>query len=173
VNLETYQRSLHRLVIYGEPGVDDPPYVQALAGSSSLAVVRETVCFWRAHSLERTCILTATWLKGLGRFETEIERFVATEIFSPYADEAKLQFLRFLVTDNDPLVSALAKFEIALEEIRSDSCETMILEWPCDPKPILSAILHDSDIPEPVTSRRYRVTISNAIPDGFVCEPME
>ena len=173
MNLETYQRSLHRLVTHGKPEIDDPQYVQALAGSSSLAVVREIVCFWRAYSLERSCILTTTWLKGQGRFESEVERFLTTETFSPYADESRVQFLRYLVTDNDPLVAALAEFEIALDEVRFDSCEMRILEWPCDPKPILSAILNDNDIIDPVISKRYRVTISSALPDGFVCESMD
>jgi hypothetical protein len=173
MNLETYQRSLHHLFIHCKPESDDPQYVQAIARSSNLAVVRDIVCFWRAYSIERSCILTATWLKGLGRFETEIERFITTEIFSPNGDNSKLQFLHYMETDDDPLVSALAKFEIALDEIRFDSCQMRILEWPCEPKPILSAILNGSDILESEISKRYRVTISSALPDGFVCEPMK
>ena len=173
MDLETYQLSLYRLVVYGKPASDDPPYVQALAGSSRLAVVREVVHFWRAHGLERFCILTVIWLKYLRRFEADIERFVATEKFSPFIEEAGQQFLQYLANDDDPIVQSLAKFEIALHETRIDPSEKRIVEWPCDPRPILAVILKENNFIDPKNTSRYRVTISRALPGGFVCEPIE
>jgi hypothetical protein len=173
MDLETYQRSLHQLIVRGEPLENDPTYVQALAGSSRLAVVREIVCFWRAHGLERYCILTATWLKRMGRFESDIEKFVAEEQYSPFIEETGQQFLSYLSCDDDLVVAALAKFEIALHETRIDFCEERIIDWPCDPEPILSCILQENDILEPLIYSHYRVTVSRALPGGFICELIE
>lgn len=173
MDLETYQRSLHRLIVQGEPTTDDPAYLQALAGTSRLFVVREIIHFWRAHGLERYCILTATWLKRLGRFESDIERFVSEENYSPFIEETGQLFLRYLAHDDDPAVAALAKFEIALHETRVDLREERIIDCFCDIESILSSILQENDRPGPMIPGHYRVTVNRALPGGFMCELIE
>ncbi|HYN79801.1 MAG TPA: hypothetical protein VES73_18625, partial [Lamprocystis sp. (in: g-proteobacteria)] len=125
-----------------------------------------------AHGLERFCILSATWLKRLGRFEAEVQRFVATADFSPFIEEAGTQFLRYLADDGTPLVAALARFELALHETRVDLDAQRVIEWPCDPRPVLAVILGGDDVLDEVVPGRYRVTVSRALPDGYVCEPI-
>jgi hypothetical protein len=175
MDLQTYQRSLRRLVIGGQPTPCDPSYVQALAGSPRLAVVRQVIDFWRAHGLERFCVLSATWLKRQGRFDADIDRFVARGEFSADIAEAGQQFLRHLARDADPLVGALARFELALHETRLDPAESRTLDWPCDPRPVLAAILGQPTDPNDPTadgSGPQRVTVSRSLPGGYACTPL-
>ena len=172
MDLQTYQRSLRRLVIGGQPTPCDPSYARALAGSPRLAVVRQVIDFWRAHGLERFCVLSATWLKRQGRFDADIGRFVARGEFSADIAEAGQQFLRHLAGDADPLVGALARFELALHETRLDPTETRTLDWPCDPRPVLAAILGQSGDMTADGSGPQRVTVSRSLPGGYACTPL-
>lgn len=173
MDLETYQRSLYRLIVCDELLSDAPVYTQGLAGSSRLALVKEVVYFWRSYGLERFCIITAGWLKRLGRFETDVQHFVALEEFSPFIEEAGLQFLQYIKRDSDPVVAALASLEIALHETRVDLNEERIVDWPCDPKPILSTILNNNENDLLLVPGHYRVRVSRALPGGFVSELIE
>lgn len=173
MDLETYQRSLYRLVVYGKPLPDDPSYTQELVGSSRLEVVQDVIYFWRAYGLENFCFLTATWLKRLGRFEADIKNFVTTGGFSPFVEESGIQFLHYMANDRDPIVAALANLELALHETRLDLSEERIVEWPCEPEPILSAILDKSESIKPLDHRRYRVRVSRSFPGSLISELIE
>lgn len=172
MDLQSYQRSLRRLVIGGQPAPDDPPYAQELAGSQRLEVVREVIGFWRSHALERYCVLSAAWLKRCCRFDGEIRRFIAAGEFSPDVALAGQQFLRQLAGDADAVVQALARFEIALHETRHDRAESRTVDWPCDPGPVLGCILGGSAPMPDSTSQPHRVTVSRALPGGYACEPL-
>lgn len=171
MDLQTYQRSLRRLVTGAAPAEDDPPYARALAGSTGLAVVREVIEFWRAHGLERFCVLSASWLKRRGQFDAAIRRFVAAGEFSPDIAEAGRQFLQSLCHDDDALVRALARFELALHETRLDPDQSRTMDWPCDPGPVLAEILEGevAAAGEPVP---HRVTVSRSLPGCYACEPL-
>lgn len=172
MDLQSYQRSLRRLVTGGPPAADDPPYVRELAGSPRLDIVREVIGFWRSHALERYCVLSAAWLKRQGRFEAEIRRFIAAGDFSPDVALAGQQFLRQLTRDADAVVQALARFEIALHETRYDPAESRCVDWPCDPRPVLDCLLGGS-APEPGGDKvPHRVTVCRALPGGYCCEPL-
>lgn len=170
MDLQNYQRSLRRLLTGATPTADDPPYARALVGSNGLAVVREVIEFWRAHGLERFCVLSAGWLKRRGRFDAAVRRFVAAD-FSPDIAEAGHQFLQQLARDDDALVRALARFELALHETRLDPGQSRSMDWPCDPRPVLAEILDGQAAPthEPVP---HRVTVNRSLPGGYVCEPI-
>lgn len=172
MDLQTYQRSLRRLVIGAAAEPDDPAYAQSLTGSTGLAVVREVIGFWRAHALERYCVLSTAWLKRQGGFDATIQRFIAGGEFSPDVAEAGQQFLRHLSGDPDPVVQALARFEIALHETRYDPGECRRVDWPCDPGPVLAAILDNGRIETTGEPIPHRVTISRALPGGYACEPL-
>lgn len=170
MDLQSYQRSLRRLVTGAAAAADDPPYAKSLAGSNGLAVVREVIEFWRAHGLERFCVLSAGWLKRRGQFDAAVRRFVAAG-FSPDIAEAGRQFLQHLSTDDDALVRALARFELALHETRLDPDQSRSLDWPCDPRPILAEIIDGCTAAacEPIP---HRVTVSRSLPGGYACEPI-
>lgn len=172
MDLQTYQRSLRRLVIGGRPLPSDPPYAQSLTGSTGLAVVREVIGFWRAHALERYCVLSSAWLKRQGGFDAAIQRFIAGGEFSPEVAEAGQQFLRHLSNDPDPVIQALARFEIALHETRHDNAESRTVNWPCDPGPVLAAILGSGSIEMTGEPIPHRVTVSRALSGGYACEPL-
>jgi hypothetical protein len=171
MDLQTYQRSLRRLVTSATLADDDPPYARSLVGSNGLAVLREVIEFWRAHGIEQFCVLSAGWLKRHGGFDAAVRRFVAAGEFSPDIAEAGRQFLQHLSDDDDALVRALARFELALHETRLDPSQFRTMDWPCDPGPVLAEILDGQAAPQPEPVP-HRVTVSRSLPGGYECEPL-
>lgn len=159
------------MVIQGKARPEDATYLRELVGTSRLAVVREIVHFWRALGLESFCVLTSELLKRTGRFDAVLDRFVTSEKFSPFIEEAGMQFLRFVASDDDELVSVLATTEMALHATRTDLDKELTVGWPCDPEPILAALLDRRQVWPPATdARRHRMRICRAFPAGYVCE---
>lgn len=170
MDLKTYQQGLARLIMGGEPNADDPAYLQRLVGTAGLNTLREVVAFRCGYDLERFCFYTVNWLRRLGRFEDDIAHLVRLGSFSTYLEEAGLQFLQMLADDRDPVVAAMARFEIALHEIRVDSRKVRIVDWPCDPRPLIASLVDCSKGPPLSPAGRYRMTVSWGLPGGFHCE---
>lgn len=176
MNLEAYQCGLAALVLGADGEGDDAelPYLRDLAGTARLALVREVVCFWRAHQLAGFCVLSAALLKRWGRFEDAIARFIATVEFSPLLEEAGLQFLQFLTSDADPIVAALAQSEMALHATHTHPELELVVVWPCHPAPVLAAILNPDSAPLPeFPSVSCRMRIARFLPAGYVVEGVE
>ena len=96
---------------------------------------------------------------------------MSAEKLSPFIEEAGLQFLRFIATENDLTVAAFAQTEIAFHETRTSIHEEKVVDWPCNPEPILSAIINQNDIStEMFTISHYRLRVCRALPAGYVCE---
>lgn len=95
MNLMTLQRTLQQLVrgSYETPPADEP-YIQTVAASAHLTMVREVVRWWRAYGVGRFCVLTATLLKRRGAFDDTFSDFVRTEPITPYAEELGETFSR-------------------------------------------------------------------------------
>jgi hypothetical protein len=169
--LESYQRGLFQLITRGALEEETSPYLQQLVGTSRLAVVRETVHFWRAFGLERFSLLVVRYLQAIGRLDEVVEQFVNDGEFSPFLEEAGLQFLRVLTKDPDVIVAALAKTELALHHTRADPTTAVDVAWPCDPDPLLAAILREELATFPLPEAHpHRMTVSRRLPGGYVCE---
>lgn len=172
MNLETYQRGLFQLVTRNELTVENEPYLQKLVGSIHLRVVRESICFWRAYGLERFSVLVSPYLRSQGHFDSVVKRFVASGAFSTSLEESGRCFLDWLSTDADPIVASLAKTELALHRTQSDRTTTIVVEWPCDPEPLLLALLAREDLascPLPLP-HRHRLVVSRSLPRGYLSE---
>ena len=175
MNLESYQRGLFQLITQGDLDPESPSYLRQLVGTSRLSVVHEAVCFWRAYAIENLSILVSDYLHSTGRFDAVVRQFVSSEEFSPFLEEAGMQFLRMLSNDTDAIVAALAKTEMALHLTRTNTTAEVYVDWPCDPEPLLAAILARQEmvsVPIP-RLQNYRMRMSRSLPLGYSCEPAE
>jgi hypothetical protein len=176
MKLEAYQSGMAALIQGGVAEAGDWPYLRDLACDGRLALVRDIVCFWRARQVAAFCVFSVALLKRIGRFDQAIERFVAEVAFSPQLEEAGAQFLRFLASDSDPIVAAMARSETALHATRTNLDLELVVEWPCHPIAIFEAILDTGAAVGPLaggSSRPCRMRISRSLPAGFLVEEPE
>lgn len=159
--LHEHQRAMRDL-LRGD-GVADDPYVAAAAVSPGLAVMRDIVDGWRRLRLERQCRLTSSLLKQTQRYDDVLHELERGDV-SPYIEAAAETFLDLAAATGDPLVVSVAEFERAM--LRGGAEETDV-DWPCDPYPILGALLGGAEIPD-VPSAPHRTTVSSAMPGRFL-----
>jgi hypothetical protein len=135
--------------------------------------------FWtgaRAGALESLCPWTVCLLKRLGRFELAVrtadqrgpagsaesaaERFLYQE-----------QFLYQMSAAPGPLVSAMARMELAVMRVRQGGADEYLVEWDRNPELVFQALRGGRELPQPESAAGYRMYISRDIPGLVRCEP--
>jgi hypothetical protein len=161
--LHKHQRAMRDL-LRGQGDVSDP-YIAAASASTGLEVTRDTIRGWRRYRLDRHCRLTAAMLRGRGLYDYVLATLdYATP--SPYIEDLAVAFFDAVFRCGDPLVTAVAAFERAL--LLEDDAESVI-EWPCDPYPLLIVLLQGQSIADPPAAP-HRTIVSRATPGRFRVE---
>ncbi len=147
MDLRSYQQKLASL-IRGNSTIDttDDSNLRSIAGSVNLEVTREVILEWRRLSIEHYCHLTSSALKQLGLFQSEIQTFIASHDFSPYAEELGNDFLMALETHNQELIASLARFERAVIDIQQGTREHVTMKWRYNPYAVLDAVIKGSGL---------------------------
>jgi hypothetical protein len=167
MSLVETQRALAQL-IRGEAPLGSDPYVQRVAASQSLAVTRKVVLWWRAFGVGRACPLTSVLLRRAGGFEAFIATFVRSVPISPYVEVLGQRFLHFAADCPEPLVAAVARFELAMTAAkRGDDAEDRVA-WPCDPNAVLLWLAGPpDDLPLVAASGVYATQVGRSQPRLF------
>lgn len=127
----------------------DHPYLYQVAASPRLLLVREIAEWWRKTTLTATTPLTVALLECRGTLQEEVSRFTGAPGLDPNPRTAARAFLSRQVHHVDPLIAAVAQFEAALQAVRLDgSPDPFCIDWPCDPLPVLDALLHGREVVE-------------------------
>lgn len=157
-NLEQQQHSLLALIKKRPlpPGERDE-YLERVAASDELGLLREIALWWRTLGIERNCPFTTNLLKKLARFEPAVDAFYCRHATSPYMEEMAIQFLETLTPDADPLVRSLASFELALLRVAEGDTREFVIEWDRDPAAVLAALRSTDPLPE--ANGRHRITV--------------
>lgn len=162
--LPELQRAMRDL-IRGEVTSDDP-YIAAAADSTGLVVTRDTIRGWLRFRLDRNCRLTAALLRRRGTYG---DALAAINCSSPFIEELANALLDVASARGDAVVRSVAAFERAL---LGESDEETTVEWPCDPYPILGAILQGDEIPE-LPFVPHQTIVSRQIEGLFRVVPVE
>lgn len=161
MNLVKHQQELARLVKCGAAGFhSDDPYVQAMAASSQLDMLREVTLWWREYDIERTCVLTASLLNRRGLLQDMVKYYVAQPGYSPFISEMAASFLGLMAEYPDNLISAMAKFELAVIAAKRGEPGERSIDWPCDPRSVLNGVISEHCENPPL----YRTIVSRDIP---------
>jgi hypothetical protein len=170
MNLAQHQQDLSRLVKCGAAGFhSDDPYVQAMATSTQLDMLREVTLWWREYDIERTCVLTASLLTRRGLLKDMVKHYVAQPGYSPFISEMTASFLGLMAQHPDHVISAMAKFELAVIGAKRGEPGEESIDWPCDPRSVLNGIISETRDTRPL----YRTIVSRDVA-GFVrLEPLD
>jgi hypothetical protein len=166
--LELQQRGLLDL-IKGRGVSREDPYLQKVAGSRQLAMMREIALWWRAFQLSGQCRFTSRLLKRLGCFDATVAAYFNNNATSPFMEELGRDFLVSLCEYPDPLVQAVAQFEYGFLEARAGSQQMFEVFWDRNPDQVFCALEDGSELPCPEPRFLYRMQIARALPHMFAC----
>jgi hypothetical protein len=150
--------------------------------------------FWNvsgagACALEGLCPWTVCLLKRLRRFEMAVrtvdwrglaastpsasEQFLYRENAEQFLhrESAAEQFLYRMSAGPGPLISAMARMELAVMRVRQGSAEEYLIEWDHNPELVFQALRAGRELPQPESAGSYRMYISRDIPGLVRCEP--
>jgi len=167
-SLERRQRGLLDLVKNRGNATGDP-YLQRVANSRQLAMVRKIALWWRAVSLEAQCRLTAGLLKKLGCLDSLAADYFDRNATSPFIEELSLGFLASLRDHDDPLIRAMSQFEFALLKARAGSAEMCEIEWDRNPDLVVLALQSGGELLAREPNCRYRMQVSRDLPGMVAC----
>lgn len=160
MNLARMQRELAAL-IRGEAvsGADD--YTAAAASSVGLEMTRQIIASWRELLLRRSCLLTVALLEQRGRLAGALGD-LAFRHLPAYGEAAACAFLDQFANDDDALVAAVARFELAAIDVRygeTDAATT--IAWPNPPDEVVNRLMLGQPVDE-LPSGDYTVVVSAA-----------
>jgi hypothetical protein len=90
---------------------------------------------------------------------------------SPFLEVLAQQFLAVVATHRDPLVAAVARFELSAHRARTGAArrgDEVVIDWPCEPWEALQAILDNQ--PPPPACGHWRTRAGATTPDQFTIE---
>jgi hypothetical protein len=163
--MATQQRALFTLV-HSETveAAGDDPYLQDVAHSEHLGVLREIIASWRAFDIERSCPLTAALLRECGLFEETLCKFSGRSI-SPFIDVFSQAVLEGLGEHEDSLVVSMARFEKALIRVKLGDEGEYAVDWEQDPRPVLNSLMTQQPVVREPERRLYQTRISHRYPN--------
>jgi len=168
MDLASHQRHLLGLMrATWAPGAGDAPYYHRVAASVDLQEARGNVYLWRVYVLERTCVLTVALLRRRALLEEALQAFIRQQNISPFREYQPLAFLDFLAGHADPLVVSVSQFELALMKVREGDPGRYVVDWSCDPAPVLHALAQGTPLPQPATPALHRTAIDGKLPHLF------
>jgi hypothetical protein len=167
-SLEIQQRGLLSLIKDRAPVLQDP-YLQQVSESRELVLIRRIALWWRLYALERQCRFTGKLLKQLGRFESFAASYFETCAASPFVEEVSLEFLRWLIDREASIVQSVARFELALLEIRAGVTDNAIVQWDRHPGGVIEALEANQTIPAREVGSVYRMQVRAPAPGQIEC----
>jgi hypothetical protein len=140
--------------------------------------------FWNVSGpgacvLESLCPWTVCLLKRLRRFEMAVRavdwRGLAGSAENAgqfhYRESAAEQFLYRMSAGPGPLVSSMARMELAVMRVRQGRADEYLIEWDRNPELVFHALRAGRELPQPESAAGYRMYISRDIPGLVRCEP--
>jgi len=167
-NLEYQQRGILNLIKRRNVPPGDP-YLQHVAASPGLAIMRETALFWRAFQIQDQCRFTARLLARLGWFDALVASYFEDNVTSPFVEELSRDFLRSLQLHDDALVRAMSQFEYAVLEVKSGSAQTFEITWDRHPDLVFRALEIDGELPAAEEGNVYTMHVDRKLPGMIAC----
>jgi hypothetical protein len=168
--LSEYQRAMLDLLKDRTRVPFSDRHLAEVAQSQGLGLLREVAVWWRGFAVESACPWTAGLLKKLGSLESSVEAFYRGQNVSPYVEKAGEEFLFRMSASPAPLVSAMARLELALMRMRQGSSDEYLIEWDRNPDDVFKSLKSAQELPPAEPDTLYRTYVSRNIPGLVRCE---
>jgi hypothetical protein len=161
------QAALLALVKGRQAVVAGDAWLERVAGSRELGMIREIALWWRRFQIETQCRFTSRMLKRLGRYDEIVAAYFDTNRTSPFIEELAADFLAYVAeTSEADCVRQVARFERALLRLREAPDEITEICWDRHPVGVIESLEGHGPLPPPETAR-YRMRVGAPI-DGLI-----
>jgi hypothetical protein len=156
--------------------LESDPWLRSVLASPGLRILRRSASWWQRFQIESYCRYTARLMKRLGCFSGDLEAHFAAHPAPPFVEEMTAQFLSSLSAHENPLLRAVAQFELfCMAPARSPARATEISEeilWDRNPEAVLLALDRFLPLPSPEPGVLYRLRLSSTGPVTCTREPL-
>jgi hypothetical protein len=161
------QAALLALVKGRQAKVAGDAWLERVAGSRELGMIREIALWWRRFQIEAQCRFTSRMLKRLGRYDAIVAAYFDTNRTSPFIEELGADFLAYVAESGEAdCARQVARFERALLRVREAPDEITEICWDRHPVGIIESLERHDPLPPPETAR-YRMLVGGPI-DGLI-----
>jgi len=173
--MDIVYRQRQLLALIRDPGLDlagdRDPYVALVSASTQRVVACATNRSWRARALAKQAPCSVRLLEQRGRFAAELVAYLAdARSLSPFPDTLADAFLARFADDADALVAAVTRFEAAVLALKRGDSVATVIDWPGDPRPLLSALIADGDVSD-VPPPAMRMHVDGRLAGWFTLTP--
>ena len=140
------------------------PWLGGVVRSSGLRILHQTASWWQRFQIESSCRYTSRLMKRLGCFESYLTAHFAAHPAPPAIEEMAAQFLTSLAEHENPLLRAVAQFELFYAGSVGVTPGAITLIWDRDPEVVMVALDRFQPLPEPAGDVRYRLRLSSNEP---------
>lgn len=173
-SLETQQRGLLDLIKGRGPSPSDDAYLAGIAQSGGLTMLREIALWWRAFQITAQCRLTSLLLKRLDCFDQSVAEYFQDHATSPFIEQLARGFLGWMGHHPNTLISAMARFELAVLNAHDEGQEAVEILWDRNPEQLFETLQRGSAIPDADPEWLYRMRVGRDVPAMVECtrEPL-
>lgn len=151
-------------------GLATDPWLSSVLGSPGLRILRRTASWWQRFQIESYCRLTSRLMKRLGCLEDYLEAHFAAHPAPPYIEELTAEFLTALSNHVNPLLRAVAQFELFCMAPADAPARSTEILWDRNPETVLVALARSLPLPGPESGVLYRLRLSSTEPVTCVRE---
>jgi hypothetical protein len=160
LTLREQQQSLRRILTSTRTcEIETDPWLTEVLQSPGLAMTREIASWWLRFQIESQCIYTSRLMKRMSCYATWIDNHFSRNPTPPAIEELTLHFLSSLTSHPDPLLRAVAAFELECLIPASTHHIPVAIVWNRNPHHVLNALNQGTELPESDPSIRYILTI--------------
>ena len=169
LSLEQQQLGLLGMLRDRPTELPSDPWLRSVAKSDGLKMIHHIAGWWQRFQIEAQCRYTSRLMKRLGCFERYVEEYFNIHPTPPSIEELTSQFLSSVQQDRDPLLSAIAHFELTCLRLNDEVSRTETVIWDRDPSQVLLALENSDALPDPEPNVRFLMNLSATLPGCVSC----
>lgn len=134
-------------------GIKNPDIIQSeneyhrrLLEGDYIQRVRNIALWWRSKQIEDLLPLTTKYLKLSNKFGLLVEQYYNQVSVSSYIEQNIIEFMHFIIAQNDNVASCLVRLEIGLRDIALQKTIERQLLWPCNVMVLLDGLINHNSI---------------------------
>jgi hypothetical protein len=161
LTLAEQQKRLLR-ILREDPGLleaEADPWLRQVIHSPGLAMMREIASWWLRFQIESQCRYTSRLMKRMGCFESYLACYFRENPTPPAIEDLAREFLFSLELHPDPLIRAVAVFELDCLALEGAQPATLTTHWDRNPDEVLDALARFTRLPPPEPGVKYILTI--------------
>jgi hypothetical protein len=152
--------------------IDSDPWLASVICSRGLLILHQAALWWQHFQIESSCRYTSRLMKRLGCFESYLTAHFTTYPAAPAIEDLTAQFLTLLAEHENPLLRAVAQFELFCVGSAEATSGAVTIVWDRDPEAVMVALDRFQPLPEPAADARYHLHLSSNNPAYCIRESL-